>query len=67
MPGSKPKNIGDSSRPHIPLDGLPRYQEVTYLVVGRDPRDAWVSMHHHNLNIGSVSTEILNANVPRFR
>ncbi len=32
---------------HTPLDGLPARQDVTYVVVGRDPRDAMVSMEHH--------------------
>ena len=51
---------------HIPLDGLPLYEDVTYLVIGRDPRDAWVSMYHHMLNIGSTSAEVLSANNPDF-
>src|SRR3954466_182634 len=28
---------------HTPLDGLPLHPEVTYLVVGRDPRDVAIS------------------------
>ncbi len=36
---------------HSPLDGLPLHDDVTYLVVGRDPRDAWVSMSHHLDNL----------------
>src|SRR6267143_6116526 len=32
---------------HTPLDGLPAGEGVTYLCVGRDPRDAAVSMSHH--------------------
>jgi hypothetical protein len=32
---------------HTPLDGLPLRDDVTYVVVGRDPRDAMVSMDHH--------------------
>ena len=37
---------------HTPLDGLPYYPEATYLCVGRDPRDAFMSMdnHHKNMN-----------------
>lgn len=37
---------------HTPLDGLPYYEEVTYLCVGRDPRDAFLSMvnHFHNFD-----------------
>ncbi|BCJ39363.1 sulfotransferase [Actinoplanes ianthinogenes] len=36
---------------HTPLDGLPWRPDVTYLVVGRDPRDVAVSMHHHRRNL----------------
>lgn len=32
---------------HTPLDGLPWVDDVTYLTVGRDPRDAFASMLHH--------------------
>src|SRR5512144_2698772 len=35
---------------HTPLDGLPLYAEATYLVVGRDPRDAAISYEHHVAN-----------------
>ncbi|MBB4742430.1 hypothetical protein BJY16_005889 [Actinoplanes octamycinicus] len=36
---------------HTPLDGLPWRSDVTYLVVGRDPRDVAVSMNHHRRNL----------------
>jgi hypothetical protein len=32
---------------HTPLDGLPLWDDVTYVLVGRDPRDAAISMEHH--------------------
>jgi hypothetical protein len=35
---------------HTPLDGLPFDERVTYLVVGRDPRDVGVSWDHHVKN-----------------
>lgn len=35
---------------HTPLDGLPMDPRVTYVCVGRDPRDAAVSMDHHRAN-----------------
>ncbi|MDA1074819.1 MAG: sulfotransferase domain-containing protein [Proteobacteria bacterium] len=37
---------------HTPLDGIPYYPECTYLVVCRDPRDAYFSglNHRDNLN-----------------
>lgn len=36
---------------HTPLDGIPIHDDVTYLVVGRDPRDLLVSMEHHWQNM----------------
>jgi hypothetical protein len=36
---------------HTPLDGLPVCDDVTYVVVGRDPRDVMVSMEHHLANM----------------
>jgi hypothetical protein len=36
---------------HTPLDGLPLRDDVTYLIVGRDPRDVMVSMEHHQANM----------------
>lgn len=35
---------------HTPLDGLPYFDNVTYLVCGRDPRDIFISMQHHKEN-----------------
>ena len=32
---------------HLALDGLPYYPQVKYIVVGRDPRDVFMSMWHH--------------------
>ena len=36
---------------HTPLDGLPRHEGVTYIDVGRDPRDVAISMAHHGTNM----------------
>jgi hypothetical protein len=36
---------------HTPLDGLPMHDDVTYVVVGRDPRDVMISMEHHSANM----------------
>jgi Sulfotransferase domain len=36
---------------HTPLDGLSVREGVTYVVVGRDPRDVMVSMEHHLANM----------------
>jgi aryl sulfotransferase len=32
---------------HLPLDGLPFYDDVKYIVVARDGRDACASWHNH--------------------
>jgi aryl sulfotransferase len=32
---------------HTPLDGLPAYEGVTYVGLGRDPRDVAISWDHH--------------------
>src|SRR4051812_44551059 len=36
---------------HTPLDGVPMPDDVTYVVVGRDPRDVMISMEHHWANM----------------
>lgn len=36
---------------HTPLDGLPFHEDVTYVCVGRDPRDAMLSFEHATANI----------------
>ena len=43
---------------HTPLDGVPWHSDVTYIVVGRDPRDVMVSMEHHfaNMDLDRVLT-----------
>ena len=43
---------------HTPLDGLPYDSAVTYICVGRDPRDVGVSWMHHsdNLNLPALFT-----------
>ncbi|MBL4584606.1 MAG: sulfotransferase domain-containing protein, partial [Pseudomonadales bacterium] len=48
---------------HTPLDGLPYFDDVTYLCVGRDPRDAFISMQPHlkNMNPKSFVTMMGNA------
>lgn len=35
---------------HTPLDGLPVRDDVTYISIGRDPRDVAVSLDHHIAN-----------------
>lgn len=36
---------------HTPLDGLPFHPRVTYVCVGRDPRDIGISLGNHRANI----------------
>ncbi len=36
---------------HTPLDGLPTDDRVTYLAVGRDPRDVVLSLRHQSANL----------------
>jgi aryl sulfotransferase len=47
---------------HTPLDGLPYFEEVTYLYCGRDPRDVFFSFQNHAANISdAMMSQILNA------
>ena len=36
---------------HTPLDGLPYFEEVSYVFCGRDPRDVYLSMCDHMQNL----------------
>ena len=38
---------------HLPLDGLPYHEGLTYLFIGRDPRDVFVSLTNHIANVRS--------------
>src|SRR3954466_10392106 len=40
---------------HPPLDGLPSREDVTYISVGRDPRDVFVSFDNHMDNMDLVA------------
>lgn len=46
---------------HTPLDGLPLRDDVTYVVVGRDPRDVAISMEHHLANMDFGRLLVLRA------
>ena len=39
-----------SIKSHIPFDGVPYYPQVKYLVIGRDPRDVFMSLWNHYRN-----------------
>lgn len=45
---------------HLPLDGLPYHEEVKYIVVGRDPRDVFMSLLNHYGNHTDEFFEIIN-------
>lgn len=45
---------------HIPLDGLPWHPEVRYVVVGRDPRDVFMSLFNHYSNYNDARYAQLN-------
>ena len=45
---------------HLPLDGLPLYDEVKYIHVARDGRDACMSFHNHGRSFTDQMIEALN-------
>lgn len=45
---------------HLPLDGLPFYDEVKYVVVGRDGRDVFMSLLNHYGRHTQAFVELLN-------
>ena len=45
---------------HLPLDGLPWFPEVRYVVVGRDPRDVFMSLWNHYGNYSDLAYGALN-------
>jgi aryl sulfotransferase len=47
---------------HLALDGLPYYPQVKYLVLGRDPRDVFMSLWNHYLAYTDYFYALLNDN-----
>lgn len=45
---------------HLPLDGLPFYDDVRYIHVARDGRDACLSFHHHATGFTSAALDRLD-------
>lgn len=45
---------------HLPLDGLPYYPNVRYIMVGRDPRDVFMSLWNHYSNYTPAAYQIAN-------
>jgi aryl sulfotransferase len=46
---------------HLPLDGLPYYPEVKYVIVGRDCRDVFMSFFNHYSNYTELAMSMMNA------
>lgn len=46
---------------HLALDGLPYHEEIKYIVVGRDPRDVFMSLLHHWGSHTPAFYEMINA------
>ena len=46
---------------HLPLDGLPYYPEVKYVIVGRDCRDVFMSFFNHYSNYTEEGMGMFNA------
>lgn len=46
---------------HLPLDGLPFYARVKYIVVGRDARDVFMSLWNHHTSFDDAFVSTLNA------
>jgi aryl sulfotransferase len=45
---------------HLPLDGLPYYPEARYIIVGRDPRDVFMSFFNHYSMYTDMAMEMFN-------
>jgi aryl sulfotransferase len=46
---------------HLPLDGLPFYPQVQYIVVGRDVRDVFMSVWNHHANFTPAFLDMINS------
>ncbi len=49
---------------HLPLDGLPYYKNVKYLIIGRDPRDVFMSLANHYGNYTDLAYAAMAHNNP---
>lgn len=47
---------------HLPLDGIPYHDNVKYIVVGRDPRDVFMSLLNHYGNHTDEFFDVMNGN-----
>jgi aryl sulfotransferase len=46
---------------HLPLDGLPYYPDVQYVIVGRDARDVFMSFYNHYSRYTDLAMGMFNA------
>ena len=46
---------------HLPLDGLPYYPEVRYVIVARDARDVFMSLLNHYSSYTDIAMAALNS------
>jgi aryl sulfotransferase len=46
---------------HLPLDGLPCFENVRYLIVGRDPRDVFMSLLNHYSSYTELAMSMFNS------
>ncbi|MFT5693098.1 MAG: aryl sulfotransferase [Oceanicoccus sp.] len=46
---------------HLPLDGLPYYPQVKYVIVGRDCRDVFMSFFNHYSNYTDMAMGMMNS------
>ena len=45
---------------HLPLDGLPYWEQARYLIVARDPRDVFMSFYNHYWNYTDIAFAAMN-------
>jgi aryl sulfotransferase len=50
-----------SIKTHLPLTAIPFYDEVKYIVVGRDGRDVFMSLHNHHTHYSDKMREMVSA------
>jgi aryl sulfotransferase len=50
---------------HLPLDATPYFDQVKYIVVGRDARDVFMSMVPHHFNLAAHTFALFNARTGR--
>ena len=60
QPGLEAQTHRRFVKSHLPLDATPYYDEVKYIVVGRDARDVFMSMVPHHYNIAPHIFSMMN-------